>query len=1296
MVQVHLDLSHVQDTADLVLEVHGATFALSSHSDSSLLTATQDHQVLAAMPADRRCRFSHFADLDEATLTGDGNCVRWIRVVRPAAEGSHLPEVVLLSHFLPEHQLRAHARRMITVAGTPLGRLQALHRAGMAGRPKVHSGKLAALGLTGPLADPALLGDLLVQAQTLVTTEDTAAALAGHHPELASTDGYTTTIVLHDHLFPDPAFDPDQHENVKALARAIAAAGQPPWSPVVACTDHNGRPLVAGYALDGIAEGQQLQTYGLRDDVQALTVPVTARARQTASDDLKLATKTWNPTTGTATVRRAASARPLTADAAGVDAGPSFRWTVSDPTVHHGIGVDPSSIRLGADGTFSIDASNGYLRTLYAGYRLLDDARKPLGPTTKLYSISATNSILGIPCPTDPTSLTFDLGSASAVELRFGSLGVTDWDPDVSLEGALLTGLWQFGIPVIFLAAGKALTSTKLFNKIVNDRDLTAIAVALGVGVVGGAVPTAAALFNTKKVLFSFGDVVLGLILQKGLEKLGTWLVEQAAEGAIASAFGPVGWAMRVAAAALDIEAMAITTGECLSSPASSTITVSRAIDVRLTLTPDPRHGRRGDTASAVWPAVARGYLVTLQLQGGGAPHQVIGQLPATTDGTPLEIRFDDVPAGGKLRIIAGVYSTNGWLAGTWQSDWLPAVATDGTLLDLASHSITELLVPLSGDTQYVFKERMAITAGAYAWQAGDPPSRTRTALDCSGSSSICDLVGITLNNGAEQVGYAWRSSGQHLHPDSADAPTSDEQLFAVQNLSVLADPGAQLKTSTIGFTNQPAIAYAPSTGPGTEIDQRNFVVDPRGGGMHLRQVHLDGSHDFGLGDPELPSWGRLPLENVDAAAVHDNQVIACSWQRQKLMLLDLPASSNPDADAPTALMVSGRGLRQGLVQGPRAITVAPDGRILVLESINRRVQSFDGLGNPVPAFSPGPSIASLPTSTVSNDLDAGRVPATLEQALRTSGALLHATIGATYATDLDSGHFRVTGDPLLTVLSAEGVDLAYDPEAMSDPTLSAQITVLSAGHAWSIGDPRGHRWHLELSDDGVDVYADISSAQIHVEQAGQRWLVVDTFFGDSWRLSPSTGSAGATELRRALSFFPLHGLRVGTVTYLDMAVEAQGNVYVLGYQNDGSAATDYLLDIYGPDGRFVSRTPDPSVTAHPGNVVAGKITVDLFRNLYGLTYETLTAPSGAPQPGVAHWMPTPPLFTLPLTSQPHFADKNISAVQQDFADHGVVLSPAAFVSVTDPEGAWTVRDGRTEYHVYRSGDGLQVYNVPA
>ena len=570
MVQVHVELSHVQNTADLVLEVHGATFALSSHSDSSLLSATETHPVLAAMPSDQRQRFTHFADVDEATLADEGNCVRWVRVVRPPAEDGRLPEVVLISHYLPEHQLRAHARRALRVASTPLGRLQAFHRAGMEGRPKVHSGKLAALGLTSAPTEPALLGDLLVQAQTLVTTDDTAVALAGHHPELASTDGYTTTIVVHDHLFPDPISDQDraQYNNVKALSRAIAAPGQPPWSPVVDCKDHTGKPLVAGYALDGIKEGQQLQTYGLRDDVQALTVPVTGRARQTASNDLTLATKTWNPTIGTATLRRDGAAPPATVTESA--AGTAFKWTVSEPTVHHGIGVDPKSIKVEPDGTFSIDASNGYLRTLYAGYRLLDDARKPIGATTTLYSISATNSILGIPCSTDPTSLRFPLGDASAVELRFGSLGVTDWDPDVSWQGALLTGLWQFGVPIIFLAAGKALTSTKLFNKIVNDRDLTAIAVALGVGIVGGAVPTAAALFNTKKVLFAFGDVVLGLILQKGLEKLGTWLVEEAAKGAIWSACGPVGWVMRVAAAAMDIEAMAITTGECLTSPAGA------------------------------------------------------------------------------------------------------------------------------------------------------------------------------------------------------------------------------------------------------------------------------------------------------------------------------------------------------------------------------------------------------------------------------------------------------------------------------------------------------------------------------------------------------------------------------------------------------------------------------------------------------------------------------------------------------------------------------------------------------
>ena len=101
-------------------------------------------------------------------------------------------------------------------------------------------------------------------------------------------------------------------------------------------------------------------------------------------------------------------------------------------------------------------------------------------------------------------------------------------------------------------------------------------------------------------MLISLGDVALGLVLQAGMESLGEWLAEQVTEGAIAEAFGPVGWVLRLLAAGMDIEEMAVTTGEVLSSPACISVTLGRAIDVSLTLHPDPRHGEAGDPGSAV------------------------------------------------------------------------------------------------------------------------------------------------------------------------------------------------------------------------------------------------------------------------------------------------------------------------------------------------------------------------------------------------------------------------------------------------------------------------------------------------------------------------------------------------------------------------------------------------------------------------------------------------------------------------------------------------------------------------
>jgi hypothetical protein len=96
------------------------------------------------------------------------------------------------------------------------------------------------------------------------------------------------------------------------------------------------------------------------------------------------------------------------------------------------------------------------------------------------------------------------------------------------------------------------------------------------------------------------------------------------------------------------------------------------------------------------------------------------------------------------------------------------------------------------------------------------------------------------------------------------------------------------------------------------------------------------------------------------------------------------------------------------------------------------------------------------------------------------------------------------------------------------------------------------------------------------------------------------------------------------------------------------------------------------------------------------LTYETLQGANGGLQPGIAHWMPTPPLFSFPLTEQPNFNAQNISAIKADFAAHNINLSNQAFIIVENPDGYWQVKDVDTIYHVYRTGEALQVYSIPA
>ena len=83
---------------------------------------------------------------------------------------------------------------------------------------------------------------------------------------------------------------------------------------------------------------------------------------------------------------------------------------------------------------------------------------------------------------------------------------------------------------------------------------------------------------------------------------------------------------------------------------------------------------------------------------------------------------------------------------------------------------------------------------------------------------------------------------------------------------------------------------------------------------------------------------------------------------------------------------------------------------------------------------------------------------------------------------------------------------------------------------------------------------------------------------------------------------------------FLDLSVTDDGWIYVLSYVNTGSAASDYRLDLYTPEGAFLSRTT---------GVTGARIVVDSWRRVYTLNYESFLGPGNRTEPSISQWTPS-------------------------------------------------------------------------
>ena len=129
-----------------------------------------------------------------------------------------------------------------------------------------------------------------------------------------------------------------------------------------------------------------------------------------------------------------------------------------------------------------------------------------------------------------------------------------------------------------------------------------------------------------------------------------------------------------------------------------------------------------------------------------------------------------------------------------------------------------------------------------------------------------------------------------------------------------------------------------------------------------------------------------------------------------------------------------------------------------------------------------------------------------------------------------------------------------------------------------------------------------IDAAILILEDGNQRIQAVDASGNPVLRFQ--NGTTNIVELEQGAG-----------IVYLDLGVEGLGYMYVLSFVNDGAAVADYRLDIYDPQGTFLTRTT---------GVAAARLAVDTFRNVYALNYATI---AGAPrvEPSLSQWNPCAP-----------------------------------------------------------------------
>ncbi|MCC6371395.1 MAG: hypothetical protein IT236_10355 [Bacteroidia bacterium] len=978
----HYDLHFASPDKSYILKVGATKYKLKRHTEATRKAAKKSNPFIALLPDER---ITHYASKVAVSQTAPQ--LAFVFQSDPLPGQTLLP--MIFSHIT---QPTAASNALIKK------RLETNH-------PNCYkyNSKLLCYGIKETLAGNA---ELVKHSKSFYMAMDTAVALAFQHNELLN-NGSSTAAQVIDLIESDPNIsNAEQFIRNQMINFFESPASDNNWVNQADALDINGNAIPGQY------------NYAWSQATVACVAPLIRSVLNTTKNDPALQSTSTNAgcysvLNGTISVGLNSNISAHTNDSF---ASSNSNLDYVNLTPQGGLSVvTPPSLNGSA---FSMQLQNNYVRWLGVYVTFYDAGGKvltltnwpspmvsPFEPytawdtdTVKIVAlVSSVNTIYGVPLGGDTFDVKFTWPEgASSATIMCGGLGqigygYNDWNTTTCALGTIMTCVFNFAIPSISLLFGAFIQAKQLKDLAANVVTIIVDIVNIILGGVSGYLSNSSSNF-----VAAVGGAVLNFMISN--TAFQEFLAEFIPQTAIDET-PVVGWIIWGINTAADLATIEETTVEVMLSPCVYEINVTDTINVSWQLSPDSGNG-------SSWPAEATSYQFMAIYNGTVRCMETPGVLSSNQSG-PITVSLNGIPGLVQVKFSAVFYSDTGWIAGYANTDWMPAVGNNGSLLTLTAAHITQNVVPLTSATNYIYNESLSYNSqtGSRSWdnQNGAPVATVSSLNPENDGNYLSALLNISNNASTNTLGYAYTASGQNIPITPGGQPTND-QVTTFQSISSTAAPDSTLCFVPEGFEGITQLGINPEAinSPGTQ--PLSYYIDANN---YIRPLQTGTAGTFNMNNGT--SYGQFVFETNDSAYHPTGYVIGINTAYGRLQVVNISGGPVSDNQAPLSVIYGGTGTRPGLLYLPVAVAPAPNSALIVLENmstdpitnqpINGRLQAFDLYGNPVLIFSGNSSVANLNTENEQVTL--------LDMAVESLGYIYvlnvigDTTVAANYAVDI-------------------------------------------------------------------------------------------------------------------------------------------------------------------------------------------------------------------------------------------------------------------------------------------------------